>query len=489
MKRYILAIDEGTTSERVVLYDTKVEKIIDFDQSKLTQYYPKNGWVEHDAEEIFNKVNASLNNLLTKHKLSPDDIFGIGITNQRETTVAWNKKTGKPISKAICWQCRRTADICNSVRKTTIQKLKEKTGLILDAYFSATKMRWILENVSKAKELEKQDLLCFGTIDSFLIYRLTKGKVFATDTTNASRTMLVDISKPFEYDPELLRYFGIKKETLPTIKNSADNFGYAETTIGQIPICSCIGDQQSSLFGQGCTEVGNAKCTYGTGAFILLNTGNKLHKENEKLLNTVAYSISNQTSYAVEGSVFNVGSALNYVKNTLGLIEEYKLINEMCKSVKDTDGVIFVPAFTGLGAPYWKSNARAQISGISFSTNKNHIVRACIESFAYSIYAIAKYLKELRIKPTELMTDGGVSNNDFLLQYQSSLLEIPVKKSTESESTSMGTIYLTGLISGAYKSISEIKSKISYSKIMKPKKLTDGEKSSLKLWLKEVEKI
>ena len=455
MKKYIIAIDEGTTSERVVLYDITKNKIVDSHSIKITQFYPADAWVEQDANEIWNNVKSSLDSIIKKNKLSKDEIVGIGITNQRETTVAWNKTNGIPISRAIVWQCKRTSEFCDKMPAKTKEKIKEKTGLVVDSYFSATKMKWILDNVSGAKKLAQSGNLAFGTIDSFLVFKLTGGKTFATDTTNASRTLLVDLSKPMEYDQELLDYFKIPLSSLAEIKNSADDYGYAKTIVGDIPILSVIGDQQSSLVGQGCLETGKAKMTYGTGGFLLVNSGASLNTNNRLTLNTVAYTINGKTTYAVEGSIFNVGSTLEYLKEHLSLFNSYGELDEVCRKA-NSNSVYFLPAFSGLGAPYWSGSARAGIYGLTLGTNKADIVKSAIESFALIVSDISRYLNSIGIKIKNLTTDGGVSKCNYLLEFQAAVLGVNVMRMAETESTSLGAIFLAGLQGGIYKSLNEI---------------------------------
>ena len=455
MKKYILAIDEGTTSERVVLFDTTTNKIVDSHSIKITQYYPADAWVEHDANEIWNNVKSSMDAVIKNNKLTTDDIIGIGITNQRETTVAWNKANGIPVCRAIVWQCKRTSDYCDSIPARVRETIKDKTGLVVDSYFSATKMKWIMDNVAGCKKLAQAGNLAFGTIDSFLVYKLTGGKTFATDTTNASRTMLVDLSNPMQFDEELCKYFKIPLSALPEIKSSADNYGLAKTIIGDIPILSVIGDQQSSLIGQGCVDTGNAKMTYGTGGFLLVNSGTTLNKNNLRTLNTIAYTINNVTTYAVEGSIFNVGSTLQYLKESLGLFNSYSEIDSLCEKA-NSNAVYFAPAFTGLGSPYWSGNARAGIFGLTLGTNKADIVKSAIESFALIVCDISRYLASIGIKIKSLSTDGGVSKCNYLLEFQSAVLGVPVARMAETESTSIGAIFLAGFQAGTYQSLKDI---------------------------------
>jgi len=488
MKRYIIGIDEGTTSERVVLFDTTINKIIDSHSIKITQFYPTESWVEHDATEIFNNVKSSMDAIIKNNKLQLNDVIGIGITNQRETTVAWNKTNGIPLTRAIVWQCKRTSDYCENLPTKIKEKIKEKTGLVVDSYFSATKMKWILDNVTGAKKLAQTGNLAFGTIDSFLIYKLTGGKTFATDTTNASRTMLVDLSSPMKFDEELCNYFKIPLNSLPEIKNSADNYGYAKTIIGDIPILSVIGDQQSSLIGQGCVEIGNAKMTYGTGGFLLVNSGTALNKKNKLTLNTVGYTINGNTTYAVEGSIFNVGSTLEYLKETLGLFNKYAEIDSLCEKATSSS-VYFAPAFTGLGAPYWSGKARAGIFGLTLGTSKADIVKSAIESIALIVSDISRYLASIGIKIKHLSADGGVSKCNYLLEFQSAVLGIPVARMIETESTSIGAIFLAGLQAGTYSTLSDIKKIASPSTTFTPRSVKLKAKQRIEEWDKFMNKI
>lgn len=488
MKKYILAIDEGTTSERVVLFDTELNKIVDYHGIKITQYYPQESWVEHDANEIWNNVKSSLDTLIKKHKLTLNDVIGIGITNQRETTVAWNKANGIPINRAIVWQCKRTAKYCDSLPKPLKDKIKDKTGLVVDSYFSASKMKWILDNVNGAKKLASNGNLAMGTIDSFLVYKLTGGKTFATDTTNASRTMLVDLASPMKYDEELLNYFKIPASCLPEIKSSADNFGMAKTIIGDLPILSVIGDQQSSLVGQGCLEPGKAKMTYGTGGFLLVNSGKTLNPNNKFTLNTIGYTINGSTTYAIEGSIFNVGSTLQYLKETLGLFSSYAEIDSICEKAT-SNSVYFLPAFTGLGSPYWSSTVKAGIFGLTLGTNKGDIVKSAMESFALIVSDISRYLNSIGIKIKALTADGGVSKSNYLLEFQSAVLGAPVSRMTETESTSLGAIFLAGLQAGVYKSLKEIEKIVKPATTFSPRATKMKAKQRIEEWDNFIQKM
>lgn len=436
-KRYIIGLDEGTTSARAVLFDLKLNKIISSYKEVINQYYPNPGWVEQNPEEIWKAQKKVLDTLLID--INPNQVIGIGITNQRETIIAWNKKTGKPIYNAIVWQCRRTSKMIERLPSDIKRKIKTKTGLIPNAYFSASKIKWIIDNVKEAKDLAKNGQLCIGTIDSFLAYKLTGKHI--TDTTNASRTMLFNI-RTMSWDEDLLNYFKIPESCLPKIVDSNTEVGICKEY--GFPLCGIIGDQQSSLLGQACIKKGTAKATYGTGAFILLNTGNKIVK-TPKMICTVGYTINGKTTYALEGSVYSACQSVDWLKNNLGLYEDVKDTAKMCESVESTGGVYFVPAFTGLGAPYWNDNTKGMIVGMNLSTNKNHLVRACIESIAYNTFAVIKEMASKNIPIKELHVDGGGSKNSFLLQFQADMLQRNVLKSKETESTALGAIYLVGL--------------------------------------------
>ena len=481
-KKYILALDEGTTSARAGLFDIEKNEFVQIKSKSFEIFYPKEAWVEFDANEIWEAQKEVL--IKAKGKIGVDEIFGIGITNQRETAVAWDSKTGRAVKNAICWQCRRTADYCQKIALKHKRLIKDKTGLVIDPYFSASKFNWLLKNNEEVKELARQNRLCLGTIDSFLLYRLTGGKVFATDTTNASRTMLMNL-RTLEWDDELLKIFGIKKTYLPKIMASSGEFG--ETNIFERPlkIFSMIGDQQSALVGQSCFEKGMAKNTYGTGCFMLVNTGSEI-VENERLVSTVAYTIGDKTTYAVEGSVLNAGSLVEWLK-AIGLIKSASQTEEMALREENNGGVYLVPAFTGLGAPYWEPNARGVFTGLTRGTTKNHLVRAVLESMAYSTYDIfnslgdEKMLKELRV-------DGGVSNNNFLMQFQADLLNTKIKIPNIFERTLLGAVYLAGLASGAYQDLKEISSLWELKKSFEPT-MTKKERSRLiKGWLEAVRK-
>lgn len=463
-KQYILGIDEGTTSVRTVLYDTKKHEIVNVEKIKFTQYFPKPGWVEHDPKEIWKCTEKTLNDTLKKFSLTTKDIYGIGITNQRETTVAWDKTTLESPCHAIVWQCRRTADYCSSIKNK--DDIKNRTGLIVDSYFSATKMRWMLNNVPEVRKLDRENNLCFGTIDTFLIAKLTKGKSFYTDVTNASRTMLYNIND-LKWDEKLLKQFGININSLPEVKPCNYDFGMAQTIIGEIPILSVIGDQQASLFGQGCFEKGMAKNTYGTGCFILMNIGEQSKLNNKKLLKTIAWQIDDKINYALEGSIFNAGAALEW-GNRLGLFKDSRETSALAESVGNNDGLYCVPAFTGLGAPYWDPKAKGIIYGITGGTTKAHVSRAILESMAYSTYDIIHTMESKHINIQELRVDGGVSKNDFLLQFQTNLIRVKLLRQESIEATVLGAIYMAGLNCVVFKNLKDISKHITFTSKFTP---------------------
>ena len=458
MKKYIIGLDEGTTSARTLIYDIQEDKIINIVNEKFKQYFPNPGWVEHDANEIWQVLNQTMLKAIKQSKIKLDEIIGIGITNQRESVVAWNKKTGESVYPSIVWQCRRTSKFCEIIKKPIKKYIKKTTGLITDAYFSASKIKWLLENNDKVKKLKNENNLCIGTIDSYITYKLTQGEKFITDTSNASRTMLFNINN-LSWDDKLLKKFGIPKDILPEVISNGKQLGIAHTEIGDIPIGSILGDQQSSLFGQGCFNEGLAKATYGTGCFILSNTGDKpIH--NKKMLTTIAWTINDKTTYALEGSIFNAGTVVNWLIDDLQVLESNKTSSEISSNLQDTNGVYFVPAFTGMGAPYWKTYAKGSIVGLTRGVNKNHIIRAGLESMAYNTYDIIKCMDNIK----ELHVDGGVSRNEFLMQFLADIIGKKVIKSESSVCTALGTIYMCGLSLGYFKNPNEIKKRIQITK-------------------------
>lgn len=484
MKRYLLSIDEGTTSERVILYDCTKRKIVDTHHLPISTSYPHSGWVEQDAEQIWESVRTSLLYLVKKHKLSAQNTHGICITNQREAVCSWDN-LGNSIAPVISWQCKRTSDLCEKMSADKKHFLKQKTGLILDSYFSASKIKWLLENDSNIASANQLKQLHFGTIDSFLIYKLSGGKVYATDSTNASRTMLVNLENPFEYDPELLSFWKLNNTYLPKILNSIDNFGVEVETGENLPIIAVIGDQQSSLVGQGCTTKNLAKMTFGTGGFLLVNTGKTIVLENDDLLNTVAYSINGKTTYAVEGSIFNCGSAVNYIKNVLNLFEDYAKLDKICNKSK-TNGLVMIPTFTGVGAPFWNGDLRASIINLNFDSSRSDITKATIESFAFMLEEILSNLRAKGIKIKELHVDGGVSKTDYLLKLIASTSNLTVLRTKESESTAIGAINLGLLASGVVDSLDTLSENTQISKVFTPEKeLAVYAKQSYEKWHNE----
>ncbi len=453
--KYILTIDAGTTSARALLYDKEKEQIVRIEKEPFRQYFPKPAWVEHDAEEIWEKVKQCL--FRVTNDVDAKEIIGIGITNQRETTVAWDKKTTKPLYNAIVWQCRRTSRYCEKLKKSPKSlTIQNKTGLIPDAYFSATKMKWFIDNVKEVRKALVDNRLCFGTIESFLVYKLTNGKSFVTDITNASRTMIFNI-QTCEWDEDLLKLFSIPPKALPRVVSNDEIVGTTNLLGEEIKIAGLIGDQQSSLFGQGCFDKGMAKNTYGTGCFMLVNTGKDRIKSRKGLLTTIAYKLKNKVHYALEGSVFNAGSVVDWAINNLGIAKNPEELTELATDLKNNEGVYLVPAFTGLGTPYWDMDARGLICGMTRGTDKRHIARAVLESMAYSVYDVLKNAsREGKLKIKELHIDGGASKNEFLMQFQANILRVTLKEFNH-ESTCLGAVFMTGLATGVYKNLDEIR--------------------------------
>ncbi|MDY6367428.1 MAG: glycerol kinase GlpK [Clostridia bacterium] len=448
--KYIIAIDEGTTSTRAVLYDLEKRKIVKQTATQVSQIYPAPSWVEEDANEIYAHTLSSLVEVLES---VPDisEVVGIAVTNQRETVIAWDKKTGKPLYNAIVWQCRRTADFMQRLEKDYGGIIREKTGLVMDAYFSASKIKWLMDNVSKVKEKTISGEVCFGTVDSYLIYKLTGGKAFVTDVTNASRTMLMNI-KTLEYDDDLLKLFGVPKTALPKIVSSDAQVGYFTYNGYQIPLCGIAGDQQAALVGQGCLSAGTGKVTYGTGLFMLYNIAENPVISRNGLVTTVGYKMCGKTAYAFEGSVFNAGSAVQWLRDELGFFGEAADSEKLALSVSDNGGVYIVPAFTGLGAPYWNSDVRGIICGLTRGSGKAHITRAVLEAMAYSTKDLATVMSaESGVDFTEIRSDGGASANGFLMQFQANVLGVPVNRPEEKESTALGAVYLCGVGMGVIK--------------------------------------
>ena len=459
MKKYVMALDQGTTSSRCILFDREGQ-ICSMAQKEFEQSYPKPGWVEHNPMEIWSSQLAVAIEAMAMVGAKPDEISGIGITNQRETTIVWDKKTGQPIYPAIVWQCRRTAPMIDALAEEGFDKvIRERTGLIPDAYFSASKIAWILQNVEGAGERAAKGELLFGTVDTWLIYNLTKGRVHVTDYTNASRTMLFDIHR-LAWDKEILSYFGIPASMLPEVKPSSCIYGYTDLTVlgGEIPIAGAVGDQQAALFGQCCFEPGEAKNTYGTGCFLLMNTGKKAIRSEHGLLTTIAAGRDENVDYALEGSVFVAGAAIQWLRDGLKMIESAPQSESLAREVGDTGGVYLVPAFAGMGAPYWNPYARGMMVGLTRGCTKEHFVRATLESIAYQAHDVLKAMEQdAGFERRSLLVDGGASANDFLMQFQADILHTRVCRGGCIETTALGAAYLAGLATGFYRDLEEIR--------------------------------
>jgi glycerol kinase len=459
MTKYLLSIDQGTTSSRAILF-TEKGQVYASAQEEFPQYFPKNGWVEHNPDDIWQSVLRSCQRVLTENQLSSADISGIGIANQRETTLVWDKTTGKVIYNAIVWQDRRTADFCDSINNADVSAtISEKTGLCLDAYFSASKIHWILENVAEAREKADQGELLFGTVDTFLLWQLTKGKVHRTDATNASRTLLFNIHQQC-WDEELLALFSIPRSMLPEVMDCTADFGHtaAEIFQGQIPILAMAGDQQAALIGQACFKEGMAKCTYGTGAFLMLNTGNKVLKSKSRLLTTIAYRINGETTYALEGSIFMAGATIQWLRDALKILSSASESEAIAKQAELEHGVFLVPAFTGLGAPYWDADARGAILGLTRDSGINEIVSAALQSVAFQTKDLQKAMERDGLRAVSLKVDGGMVANNDLLQFISDMLSVNVERPEVIETTALGVAYLAGLQAGIFTSMDELSS-------------------------------
>lgn len=458
MDKYIMALDLGTTSCRCIIFD-KNGRICSAAQKEFTQYFPQPGWVEHDAEEIWATQTGLMYEAMSKIDITINEIAGIGITNQRETTVLWDKETGRPVHKAIVWQCRRTAGYCDELKKLGMAEFfRSKTGLVLDAYFSATKLRWLLDNAAGARERAEKGKLFFGTVDSWIIWKLTGGKVHVTDYSNASRTMLFNIHT-LKWDEEILRVLKIPQQILPEVKPSSHVYGYTDSKLfgREVPIAGAGGDQQCALFGQTCFGRGEVKNTYGTGGFMLMNTGTAPVNSHNGLVTTIAWGVDDKVEYALEGSIFVAGAAVQWLRDELGLIRDAAESEVLAKSVPDANGCYVVPAFVGLGAPYWDQYARGAIVGLTRGVNRNHIVRATLESIAYQVNDVLTAMQEDSGMPiTSLRVDGGACDNDFLMQFQADILNTPVVRPYCIETTAMGAAYLAGLAVGYWRSKEEI---------------------------------
>lgn len=488
MNKFILALDQGTTSSRAILFNRQGE-IAGIAQKEFTQIYPQSGWVEHNAEEIWSTQLSVLTEVIAQAKIKLESIQAIGITNQRETTVVWNRKTGKPIYNAIVWQDRRTADYCRRIAEDGHEKLiQEKTGLLIDSYFSASKINWILNHVKGARTLAEKGELTFGTIDSWLIYNLTNGQKHITDVTNASRTLLFNIHD-LDWDDELLEIFEIPRSMLPKVCSSSEVYGETSQELinAQIPIAGIAGDQQSALFGQLCTEVGMAKNTYGTGCFLLMNIGDKPIISKNKLVTTVAWQIGDKVSYALEGSIFIGGAVVQWLRDELGIIKKSCDIERLATSVEDTNGVYLVPAFSGLGAPHWNADARGTLVGLSRGANDAHIARAALESIAYQTYDIIVAMQnDSKTNIQELRVDGGATANNFLMQFQADIVQSNVIRPAITETTAMGAAFLAGLATGFWNDIEELRTLWKQDNIFNPRK-TKTAQEQIKEWKRATE--
>ncbi len=489
MKKFIISIDAGTTSIRSILFDIQGKPIFS-SQKEFTQYFPKNGWVEHDPNEIWIKTKKTLLDVIKKAKKNKGQILTIGITNQRETTILWNKKSGKVLYNAIVWQDRRTEEFCKKLRSQNKETpIFNKTGLLIDPYFSATKVKWILDNIPAAKKLMQRDELMFGTIDTFLIWKLTKTQVHATDATNASRTMLYNIVSN-KWDDGILKLLKIKKSILPMVKDSSDDYGSTHSSItGQsIPITGVVGDQQAATIGQCCFESGSLKSTYGTGAFVLLNTGNKIIYSKNRLLTTIAYRIKGKTTYAMEGSIFIAGAGVQWLRDRMKFFKEAPETEKIIKSLKSNKDIYLVPAFTGLGAPYWNANARGVLSGLTRDTGPKEIIRAIIESVGYQTYDLFEAMKHDGLRPRIVKVDGGMVMNNWFSQFLSDVVNVKVLRPKVQETTALGAAFMAGLHIGIYKSLRDISKKWSLDKKFSPKMKNKTRSNIIKGWSKAIKR-
>ena len=483
----ILAIDQGTTSSRAIIFSKSGKKLIS-SQLEFKQFFPKNGWVEHNPNEIWSTTIKVTKNVLLKSKKLKINIKALGITNQRETTVCWDKRTGEPVYNAIVWQDRRTENYCKKIKKKE-KLIRKKTGLFLDPYFSATKIKWIIDNVPKAKKLFKKNELLFGTIDTFLIWKLTNGKIHATDATNASRTMLFNITSN-KWDKDILKIFKLNEKILPTVKNSADDFGFtSEKIVGQkIKISAVLGDQQAAAIGQACFEKGSVKSTYGTGAFLLMNTGEKKIMSKNKLITTICYRINNKTTYALEGSIFIAGAGVQWLRDKIRLIDNAYETEKIAKSKKNSKGVYVVPAFTGLGAPYWNSKSRGLITGLTRDSDWRDLVRATIESVAYQTSDLFLSMRKDGLNPKSVIVDGGMVSNNWFVQFLSEILKIKITRSKINETTALGAAYMAGYQTGIYRSLSDIKQNWKKDRDFKPKFNKSYRNKLLQGWQQAIKK-
>ncbi|RXM84957.1 glycerol kinase GlpK [Clostridium tetani] len=490
MAKYVMALDQGTTSSRCIIFNER-GLIVSVAQREFKQIYPKGGWVEHDPMEIWATQFSVATEAMAKANIEASEIASIGITNQRETTIVWDKRTGLPVYNAIVWQCRRTAQICDELKeKGLTETIRNKTGLVLDAYFSGTKIKWILDNVAGAREEAEKGNLIFGTVDTWLIWNLTKGKVHVTDYSNASRTMIYNIHE-LKWDDELLEALDIPKSMLPEVKPSSYVYGETNSTLfgSSIPIAGVAGDQQAALFGQMCHQEGTARSTYGTGCFLLMNTGEKAVKSENGLLTTIAFGIDDKVEYALEGSIFIGGAAIQWLRDELRMLKDSPESERYATAVEDTNGVYMVPAFVGLGAPYWDPYARGAIVGLTRGATKEHFIRATLESLAYQTYDVLNAMREdSGIDLKALRVDGGASANDFLMQFQADILGVPVQRPEVIETTALGAAYLAGLAVGYWKDKKDVAQNWAISKTFEPDMIKERREELLEGWHEAVKR-
>ena len=491
MGKAVMALDPGTTSSRTLLFDRQ-GKILAVAQREVTQHYPRPGWVEHDPEEIWQSQLATARDALKLAGLAPADVHAIGIANQRETTVLWDRNSGEPVAPAIVWQCRRTAERCKAIRAAGDEPmLRHKTGLVADAYFSATKLAWLLDEVPDARRRAEAGELAFGTVDSWLVYRLSGGRLHITDPSNASRTLLFSLESQ-TWDAELLEYFRVPDRVLPTVMPSSAHYGdtHPELFGAPVPIAGIAGDQQAALFGQGCLEPGMMKNTYGTGCFMLANTGERPVRSEEGLLTSIAWRIGGETHHVLEGAIFIAGAAIQWLRDGLGIIASAAETEALANSVPDTGGVYFVPAFVGLGAPYWNPDARGALVGLTQGTGRAHVARAALEAIAFQVAELMEAMtRELGKPPDALMVDGGASANDFLCQIQADLLGIPVDRPRNRETTAAGAAYLAGLATGFWDSPEEIRALRTTERVFEPRQSADWRAEQIASWRRAVQRV
>ena len=489
MKKFIISIDQGTTSSRAILFNLKGQSVY-VSQIEFTQYFPQDGWVEHNPDEIWKTTLKVLRDVIKKSKKLKGKILTIGITNQRETTILWDKTTGKPVYNAIVWQDRRSSEYCKKLikqKKETI--IYNKTGLLIDSYFSATKIKWIIDNIPKAKDLIKKKRLLFGTVDCFLLWKLTNGADHATDATNASRTMLFNISTN-EWDSQILKILKIPREILPTVKDCSADFGHTDPSLTgtSYPITGMVGDQQSATIGQCCFEQGSLKSTYGTGAFVLLNTGSKKVYSKNRLLTTIGYRINGKTTYALEGSIFIAGAGVQWLRDKIKFIKKASDTEKIIKSLKSNNGIYLVPAFTGLGAPYWAVNARGVLSGLTRDTGPKEIVRATVESVAYQTHDLFEAMKNDGLRPRIIKVDGGMVKNNWFSQFLADVVDVKVLRPKVDETTALGAAFMAGLQIGVYKSLKDISNNWQVDRTFHPRMKSSNRKNLIKGWDKAIKK-